>query len=145
MAKTREKATPAEQIKWLKRLSQQAAAVLLGMTPRTLREKDCPRNDDGRTFDGPKAVQWLVGASALQDDERRLAAAKAATAELELDKRRGVLIEREVIERRVGQLLEQLRTLGDHFGRTATMTGRDAQERLNEVLERLADDCERED
>lgn len=44
----------------IRRLKQQTAAELLGVTARTLRDwTDAPRNADG-SYDGPALVAWLV-------------------------------------------------------------------------------------
>jgi hypothetical protein len=51
---------PAAQIAAMRTLSPNAAAWLLSLEPRSLRDRvDCPRNPDG-TFDGRAIVEWAV-------------------------------------------------------------------------------------
>ena len=50
-----------EQIKMLRRLSQQAAAKLISVSPRRLRDElDAPRNDDG-SYNAIELVAWHRG------------------------------------------------------------------------------------
>jgi hypothetical protein len=55
----------AEQLALLRKLRQQVAAQLIGIEPRTLREKTAPRNVDG-TYDGTQLVAWF-----LEHDRRK--------------------------------------------------------------------------
>lgn len=87
----------------LERLNQQQAALLIGVTSRTLRDwADAPRNRDG-TYHGPDLVQWLIarrGADAEFDDQRqRLAAAQAEKVEHENALRRGEMARMQDVER----------------------------------------------
>jgi hypothetical protein len=47
------------QLAILRELKQQPAAVLIGWTPRGLRDSSAPRNPDG-TYDGPGLVKWML-------------------------------------------------------------------------------------
>lgn len=105
MTKRTNKATANEQTEALKRLTQGAAAWLLGIGPRTLRDAaDCPRNPD-RTYNGQAVVRWHAarsaggsdgdplltgGASPALEEYRRH---RAGLAELELNERRGRLVD----------------------------------------------------
>src|SRR5688572_18445760 len=53
----------AAQLAILRELKQQPAAVLIGWTPRGLRDSDAPRKKDG-SYDGPKLVQWFLAREA---------------------------------------------------------------------------------
>jgi hypothetical protein len=48
-----------EQLAVLRKLKQQAAAALLGWTPRGLRDANAPRRDDG-TYDAIALVAWML-------------------------------------------------------------------------------------
>ena len=51
--------TSQEEIKGLQSLSQRAAAWLLGVSPRSLRDYvDLPRNDDG-TYNAREVIAWV--------------------------------------------------------------------------------------
>ncbi len=72
----KDKMTGPEQTAMLKRLNQQAAAFLVGVTARTLRDRtDAPRNEDG-TYNGPELIAWwrnqLPRPSLSDDDLERL-------------------------------------------------------------------------
>lgn len=56
----------AAQLATLRELKQQPAAILLGWTPRGLRDSDAPRKKDG-TYDGPKLVAWLLARESRVD------------------------------------------------------------------------------
>ncbi len=49
--------TACQQIAMLRSLRQQAAAKLLGITPRALRDHDALRNDDG-SYDAFELTRW---------------------------------------------------------------------------------------
>ena len=53
-------ATAADQRRVLTALSQQPAAFMLGLSPRTLRDSDAPRTDSGN-YDGRELVKWATG------------------------------------------------------------------------------------
>ena len=85
----------------LERLSQAAAAWLIGVTPQTLRSRGGPRNED-KSYNGQNLVKWdLKRAQGTDADptmadtvaavERRYRLAKAEREELELAARRGHL------------------------------------------------------
>ncbi len=52
--------TVASQKRVLRDLSQQAAAYLVGLSPRALRDSDAPRTDSGN-YDGQKLARWAAG------------------------------------------------------------------------------------
>lgn len=96
--------TSNEQTETLKRLTQGAAAWLIGLNARTLRDAaDCPRNPD-RSYNGQDLVRWQVARSATvaADDPlltgsgspalERYRLARAVDAELNLDVRHGQLV-----------------------------------------------------
>lgn len=88
----------------IRRLSQKAAAELLGVTSRTLRDwSHAPRNEDG-TYPGPELVQWLLDRRMpdepdLSDQRQRLAAAQAEKVEMDNAVRRGELADMREVER----------------------------------------------
>ena len=53
----------AAELAILRKLPQQAAAQLVGWTPRGLRDSDAPRNKDG-TYNGVRLVKWMLGRAA---------------------------------------------------------------------------------
>lgn len=65
----------AAQVAALRNLNQQAAAALLGVPVRSLRDWNAPRNEKTRTYDGPELVRWFLERerskrkSMLMDDE----------------------------------------------------------------------------
>ena len=61
-AKKKDKLTAPQQIQVLHSLTQQAAAHLVGMTPRHLRDQGAPRNEDG-TYDARALLVWSSAAS----------------------------------------------------------------------------------
>lgn len=88
----------------MKRLAQGAAAWLLGLNARTLRDAaDCPRNSD-RTYNGQDLVRWLAARSAVTSTDdpllsgsgspalERYRLARAVEAEMNLDIRHGQLV-----------------------------------------------------
>lgn len=87
-------------------LNQQAAAILLGVTPRTLRdwEKDgegTPRNADG-TYSGPALVAWFVARQGgdgldLNEQRARLAKWQADKTEQEVEARAGKLLDEDEV------------------------------------------------
>ena len=79
----------------LQRLTQQQAAFLLSVAPRTLRDwPDAPRNEDG-TYPGAALVAYYLNKSGgdmeFADQRQRLAAAQAEKTETENAVRRGEL------------------------------------------------------
>jgi phage terminase Nu1 subunit (DNA packaging protein) len=85
----------------LRRLNQQQAAYILGVTSRSLRDwPDAPRNDDG-TYDAAPLVAWWLerdgkhgamrNSSEFDNQRERLAAAQAEKVETENRVRRGEL------------------------------------------------------
>jgi hypothetical protein len=106
-------ASGAEQLAILRELKQQPAAVLIGWTPRGLRDSDAPRRKDG-TYDGPKLVTWLL-ARELGDNRgdgelfegggdnspnlERCRAEKARELKRKNDNADGLLIETEIVGR----------------------------------------------
>jgi hypothetical protein len=82
----------------LSALTQSQAAMLLGISPRTLRDwHDAPRNSDS-TYPGPALVKFYVekiaGSGEFDDQRQRLAAAQAEKVEHENAVRRGELAPR---------------------------------------------------
>lgn len=92
--------------------TQQAAATLLGVTPRTLRDwetagKGVPRNGDGM-YPGPELVAWYYSHKSgndYDDQRERLNAAQAEKVETENAVRRGEL----------AQVSDVIRFVSDHI------------------------------
>lgn len=133
----------------LDRLTQQAAAWLLGITPRALRmRQDLPRNDDG-SYDGAAVVAAYsearcktaataalkkAASNAGSDGLERFRRAKAALVEMDLDERRGDLVRRDVMRRMLGPLLDAFRDYGLMIQRTCPH-GRQCYDMYEEALE----------
>jgi len=107
---------PTDETEPLKRLTQQAAAKLLGCTPRHLRDHQPARNADG-TYNGPDLVQWSIDkrlteakqrwqkdSSELRTAATRQAEARAVKLEEQAKALKGTYVEREEIERDFGVL-----------------------------------------
>lgn len=131
--------TANDQRETLGALSQQTAAWLLGVAPRTLREKDAPRNSDG-TYNARTLIEWFFrrGKSSGEDPIRAAAIRReAARADLEEMKRDGLagrLVDRGTIESQLAILAGRLRKLGESMGRRKSVAGREVQRQLNEVI-----------
>jgi phage terminase Nu1 subunit (DNA packaging protein) len=102
----------------LKRLTQQEAAWLIGVTPRALRDMDAPRAADG-SYCGATLVKWRFQKT-FSSQRERLHSAQAEKAELDLAVRRGELLEAE----------EVVKTWSDHIAR--------ARLRLRSIPHRVA-------
>lgn len=114
------KRTLNEQIDFLKRLRPGAAAWMLGVAPRSLRDwVDAPRGEDG-TFDAQTLVAWYLIAKATVPADSLMAGstspaleryrtAKASLAELELFERHGVLVNRPAFLSVMSRFMDLLR------------------------------------
>lgn len=114
-----DEASVAEQLAILRELKQQPAAVLIGWTPRGLRDSSAPRKKDGN-YDGPKLVAWILeregqkSGPADPDDIfaggdsspnlERCRAEKARELKRNNDKAEGLLIETET----VGKIIDEV-------------------------------------
>jgi len=132
--------TATHQKAILRRLNQQAAAMLLSISPRTLRDRDVPRNDDG-TYDAVVLVARLLTEKQSRlpvDDEdhaTRKLRAEADIKEMEAEQRAGALVPLAMVDTTLTRVADMLRQLGEDFGRTtAPINGRDAQKRLNDAI-----------
>ena len=66
-AKKKDKLTAPQQIQVLHSLTQQAAADLLDMTPRHLRDQGAPRREDG-TYDARDLLAWSAASTPTDHD-----------------------------------------------------------------------------
>ncbi len=62
-SRSRRSTSAGEQLAVLRKLKQQAAAALVGWTPRGLRDANAPRSDDG-TYDALALVAWRIAREA---------------------------------------------------------------------------------
>ena len=95
-----------QQIKMLGALNQQSAAWVVGVEPRTLRDKGAPRNEDG-TYDARELLAWSSTASStteLDDSvmERCLNVAEFLECEIHTDTALAAIVD----------LLRELRSTG---------------------------------
>lgn len=88
----------------IRNLSQQTAAELLGVDPRTLRDWNAPRNPDG-TYDGPTLVNWFIQRKSelnrTEEAKERQAIARAAKLELEVSKASGDTVSRHDVDQEI--------------------------------------------
>jgi hypothetical protein len=94
--------TGRQQIEAMQALSQSAAAWLMGISARTFRDKNAPRNADG-TYNAKDLLTWLSQSTPGNDDPllaggdspnlERYRAAKADLAEMDARQRRGTMID----------------------------------------------------
>src|SRR4051812_14117329 len=92
--------TAKQELATVKALGQSAAAYIIGLKPRSFRDLDAPRNDDG-TYNAAELVKWQVARTASPDDPllaggdspnlERYRKAKAELAEMDAAERRGQL------------------------------------------------------
>lgn len=132
-----------EQKAILSRLTQQAAAWLIGKTTRFLRDHQPARNADG-TYDGPALLEWTIARERADAVERaaadggaesakaRILEAKAIQGELDAQRELGRLVDREKVHEFLAQLSGVLRSAGDKLQREF---GREALEILNDAIE----------
>jgi len=108
-----EEASGAEQLAILRELKQQPAAVLIGWTPRGLRDSDAPRKKDG-TYDGVRLVKWMLARAAASKQklaidakvvDQQLRQEKLREAKRRNDHADGLLIE-------TAKVGEELRSVG---------------------------------
>ena len=128
-------------------LAQQSAAWAIGMPPRTLRERNAPRNEDG-TYNLRQLVEWsrkgdedrqreLFDSDEIDDKARKLRA-EADLKEMEVEERAGQLVPLAAIEANLQRLADALRGLGEDFGRaTVPVSGRDAQRKINDMIDSI--------
>lgn len=129
----------------LDRMTQQAAAWLLGITARGLRMRhDLPRRDDG-FYDGAALVAAYCKAAAetalrkaasnaSSDGLERLRSARAALVEMDLGERRGELLRRDIMRQVLGRLLDAFRDFGVTIQRTCPH-GRHCYDLYEEALQ----------
>jgi phage terminase Nu1 subunit (DNA packaging protein) len=75
----------------MRRLTQQEAAWLLGVTPRALRDMDAPRAEDG-SYCARTLVEWRYRDRGFTSQRERLAARQAERLEIEVAVKRGELL-----------------------------------------------------
>jgi hypothetical protein len=96
------KPTAKDQTATMAALSQTAAAWLVGVSSRTFRDTDAPRESDG-TYNARSLVAWIKGKATADTDPlliggdspnlERYRAAKAELAELDAAERRGRMVD----------------------------------------------------
>jgi len=146
------KATANEQTELMRRLSQAAAGWLLGMNPRTLRDAaGAPRNVD-KSYNGRELLKWrLARCAAAPDDDPLLGAGgggtspalekyrehRAALAGLELDERRGRLVDVDAFSAWwENEVASPIRRAIEALQRLETITGPDAVAMMTKALQR---------
>lgn len=135
----------------LAELSQKAAAWIVGMTPRGLRDTDCPRNQDG-SYNARDLVAWIVqrqlpvsadpllaeGDSAALERYRM---AKAKLAELDLEVRKGELIEvgrcRDMLARWAVVIRRMGERLSKRYGNDAALTVNESLSECRTIAESI--------
>lgn len=129
----------AAQLAALRQLHQQPAALLVGWTPRGLRDSDAPRRKDG-TYDGPKLVKWALDrqraklkpsdSKATHDDLQR---EKLREARRRNDVEEGLLVETQT----VGQILHDVfATWREQVQKFEAKYGKPAGDEIREMIER---------
>jgi len=88
----------SQEIEVLGRLSQQAAAWLVGMKPRSLRDTDAPRDKEG-LYDGAALIQWLRERDGVDAGEGVTVKAQIEAVKLEKEKGELELLRRDLAER----------------------------------------------
>ena len=136
--------TTTQQKAILRRLNQQAAALLLSIAPRTLRDRDVPRNDDG-TYNAIDLVAHMLAQSnsriATEDESdhaTRKLRAEADIKQMQAEELAGKLVPLAMVESSLTTMADMLRQLGDDFGRSPVpVSGRDVQKRFNEAIDSI--------
>jgi phage terminase Nu1 subunit (DNA packaging protein) len=100
---------------WLRKLNQQDAAYILGVTSRSLRDwADAPRNDDG-TYDAQALVRWRTeklegsGTLDLNAERARLAKWQADKTEQDVELRAGRMLDAEAVQQWVAGMIATAR------------------------------------
>lgn len=142
------------QISILSTLSQGAAAHLVGLSARTLRDTDAPRNEDG-SYSGRDLLTWFAQAS---DDVtlgaptdsiglERYRLARAAMAELDLAVRKGELVDvaanKEMLSRWAARLRRCGELLARKFGNDALAIQTDALADMHKIAEAFCDELDK--
>ena len=135
------------QIATLSKLSQGAAAYLVGLSTRTLRDTDAPRNPDG-TYSARDLLAWFahqatddvtLGAPTDSPGLERYRLARAAMAELDLAVRKGELVSvsafREMGSRWAARLRKCGELLARKFGNDALAIQTDAIADMHKIAE----------
>ncbi len=142
------------QISTLSTLSQGAAAHLVGLSTRTLRDSDAPRNSDG-SYSGRDLLSWFahqasgdvtLGAPTDSPGLERYRMARAKMAELDLAIRRGELIEVAAWRELMARWANRLRRCGDmlarKFGNDALAVQTDAIADMNTITDTFLTELE---
>ena len=133
-----------DQIAELDALTQKAAAHLVGLTDRQLRNRDdVPRNPD-QTYSGPALLAWAVERAELEAGSdpmlrgdsspglERYRAARAELAEMDLAEKRGQLVRVESIRRMLDTVASLIR---DATVRIDRQFGAEAADMIGDALD----------
>jgi hypothetical protein len=136
------KLTSQQQIQVLGSLAQGAAAAIVGLSARTFRDSDAPRNADG-TYDARELARWIRKTSTQSDDLlaggdspalERYRIARAQSAELDLSERRGKLVDVDAMAEWFGA--EVAAPIRRAIGTLRTRFGDEAAELISEAIDK---------